>query len=116
MPKLVATGKTVEAQVPLRRNFEEICTDVRDRISRGELKAGDKLPTERDMAENYGVGRNAVREALRSLEISGLVRLQKGRSGGAFIRPANHSGVTANLYDLVNFGKISWMEVSEIAP
>lgn len=95
------------------RAFEEICSQIRARISSGDLKPGDKLPPERDMADQYGVGRNAVREALRSLEIAGLVRLHKGRAGGAFIRPASHSQVTTAIKDLLNFGSITWSELSE---
>lgn len=96
-----------------QRAFEDICERIRGRIAAGELKAGDKLPAERDMAEQFGVGRNAVREALRSLEMAGVVRLEKGRSGGAFIRPANASRVTHAIRDLMDFGSIGWAELTE---
>lgn len=96
-----------------RRAFEDICERVRRQIAAGELKAGDKLPAEREMAERFGVGRNAVREALRSLEMAGIVRLQKGRSGGAFIRPVNPSRVTHAMRDLIDYGSIGWADLTE---
>src|SRR6476619_4824745 len=61
-----------------RRAFEEICDRIRAQIAAGKLRPGDKLPPERELALQLGVGRNALREALRSLEIAGIVRLQKG--------------------------------------
>lgn len=95
------------------RAFEAVCDRIRERIAAGELKAGDKLPAERDMAGLFGVGRNAVREALRSLEMAGVVRLAKGRNGGAFIRPANASRVTHAFGDLLDYGSIHWPELTE---
>ena len=67
--------------IQVRRAFEEICDRIRARIAAGLLKPGDKLPAERELAQQLGVGRNALREALRSLEIAGIVRLQKGAQG-----------------------------------
>lgn len=96
-----------------QRAFEDVAERIRRRVVRGELKAGDKLPAERDMAGQFGVGRNAVREALRSLEMAGVVRLEKGRAGGAFIRPVNASRVTRAIGDLVDHGSIDWAELTE---
>ena len=72
--------------IHVRRTFEEICGSIREQLALGVLKPGDKLPRERDLAEQLGVSRNVLREALRSLEMAGLLRLQKGVKGGAFIQ------------------------------
>lgn len=96
-----------------QRAFEDIADRIRRRVACGELKAGDKLPAEREMAEQFGVGRNAVREALRSLEMAGVVRLEKGRAGGAFIRPVNASRLTRAIGDLMDHGSIRWSELTE---
>ena len=68
--------------VRTRRVFEDICDQIRGQVLGGILRPGDKLPAERELAEQFGVSRTAVREALRSLEIAGVVKLQKGVKGG----------------------------------
>ena len=54
---------------PLRqpRAFEEVCARIRDQLAIGALKPGDKLPAERDLAQQLRVSRSALREALRPL-------------------------------------------------
>ena len=47
---------------------------------------GDKLPAERELAKQLKVSRHTLREALRSLEVTGLVEFRRGATGGAFIR------------------------------
>ena len=62
---------------------------IRHQLSIRALRPGDKLPAERELAVQFGVSRSALREALRSLEIAGIVELRKGVKGGAFIRPGD---------------------------
>ncbi|WP_426442565.1 FadR/GntR family transcriptional regulator [Bradyrhizobium genosp. P] len=76
------------------RAFDTICQKVRDLLADGSLKPGDKLPAERQLAEQFGVGRSALREALRTLEAAGILTLKKGAHGGAFIRQGDPSRVT----------------------
>ena len=94
-------------QVKTRRVFEEICEQIRQRLATGALKPGDKLPAERELALEFKVSRPAVREALRTLEISGIVSLQKGVKGGAFIRDGNPGLLTQSLQDLMILGRVS---------
>ncbi|MGD9881203.1 MAG: FadR/GntR family transcriptional regulator, partial [Reyranella sp.] len=89
------------------RAFEEICDRIRHQLSIGALQPGDKLPAERDLATQLGVSRGALREALRSLEIAGIVVLRKGATGGAFIRPGDPTSMTRVMQDLVHLGSIS---------
>jgi GntR family transcriptional regulator, transcriptional repressor for pyruvate dehydrogenase complex len=79
-----ATEKITAAKftVPSLRTFEQVANHIRKKILSGALKPGDKLAPERDMAKQFEVGRNAIREALRDLESKGIVRLEKGRGGG----------------------------------
>jgi DNA-binding FadR family transcriptional regulator len=65
------------------------------------------------LAQQLGVGRNALREALRSLEIAGIVRLQKGVKGGAFIREGDPSRMDQVVRDMLALGSISLDELSE---
>jgi len=89
------------------RIFEAICAKIRGQIASGELKPGDRLPTERELAEQFAVSRTAVREAMRSLELFGLVEMRKGRSGGAFILDSGMSVVSRQLLDMLDFGRVS---------
>jgi DNA-binding FadR family transcriptional regulator len=97
----------------MRRVFEEICEQIRRRLASGALKPGDKLPAERDLALEFKVSRPAVREALRTLEISGVVSLQKGVKGGAFIRNGNPALLTQSLQDLMILGRVSLPSLAE---
>ena len=66
-----------------KKSYQYIVEQVEQRILSGELKFGDKLPPEREMGEIYNISRNSVREALRVLEVIGLVESRHGE--GNFI-------------------------------
>lgn len=100
-------------QVKARRQFEEIVDQVRALIESGELVPGDRLPAEREMASMFGVSRQGVREALRALEIAGLVQSKTGTAGGAFIRPGGPATVTQAFHDLTSLGTFSWEDLLE---
>ncbi len=88
------------APIRTKRVFEEICEQVRREMAAGSLRPGDKLPPERELAQKLGVSRAAVREALRSLEIAGVVGLHKGAHGGAFILKGDPDIVTRSIREL----------------
>jgi GntR family transcriptional repressor for pyruvate dehydrogenase complex len=96
-----------------RRAFEEICQRIREQLALGVLKPGDKLPPERDLAQQLGVSRNVLREALRSLEMAGVLRLQKGVKGGAFIQEGDTRRMNEVMRDMLSLGTISLTELSE---
>src|ERR1700691_5470184 len=100
-------------QIHTRRAFEEICQRIREQLALGVLKPGDKLPPERELAQQLGVSRNVLREALRSLEMAGILRLQKGVKGGAFIREGDTSRMNEVMRDMLSLGTISVRELSE---
>ena len=68
-------------RVTPRRVVDEVVGQLRRRISEGDLQPGARLPSERDLAEALGVGRPAVREALRELRAQGLLLTGRGRQG-----------------------------------
>lgn len=65
------------------RLYEQIVTQIEERILGGEIECGDKLPSELELAEQFGVSRTAVREAIKALRAKGLVEVQPGR--GTFV-------------------------------
>ena len=86
------TGQTTFASTHMSRG--ELAADLEARICGGELPAGTRLPSERQLAERYGVSRPIVREALRTLVERGLVEVLPAR--GSFVRgarPTDAAGV-----------------------
>lgn len=69
-------------------------------LESGELGVGDRLPPERVLAEMFGVGRNSVREALRELEIRGLVERRRGQ--GTHVRRLDVQEMMAPLRSVIN--------------
>src|ERR1700745_2054725 len=113
-PRNVAQPSAVKFRpIHTRRAFEEICERIREQLALGQLKPGGKLPPERDLAQQLGVSRNVLREALRSLEMAGVLRLQKGVKGGAFIREGDTSRNNDVMRDMLSLGTISVRELSE---
>jgi DNA-binding FadR family transcriptional regulator len=106
------TGPAVKAKriafkpVEGSRPADAIQSQIRNSIASRKLKSGDRLPTERDLAEQFAVSRNTVRQAIRSLADSGLLEVKKGATGGAFIRGGGAAAVRAGLDDLYSLGTI----------
>jgi GntR family transcriptional repressor for pyruvate dehydrogenase complex len=67
------------------RAFQRIVDEIRSDVFGRRISAGDRLPGEDHLAERFEVSRPAVREALRVLELQGLVRVEHGFHGGAFV-------------------------------
>ena len=65
------------------RLYERIVSQIEERIVAGELKAGDQLPSENELAKQFGVSRTAVREAIKALREKRLVEVRPGK--GTFI-------------------------------
>jgi GntR family transcriptional repressor for pyruvate dehydrogenase complex len=96
-----------------RRAFDEIVAQVRGMVRSGELQPGDRLPAERVLAEQFGVSRNSVREALRMMEISGLVALRTGAGGGAFVAEPDPGVAARGLADAFQLNGLSPSDVTE---
>ncbi len=70
---MAVTQENVAVNGSGRSSSQEIADVLRERIRVGELKAGDRLPTQAELAEEFGVERGAVRQALRALQEDGLL-------------------------------------------
>lgn len=86
-------GSLAASRIERRKIYEELADRLIEQIRSGSLKPGDPLPTERELAGSYGVGRSSVREALRILESKGLIQ---SIGSGTFVvaeygNPLNHS-------------------------
>ncbi|MDR2323484.1 MAG: GntR family transcriptional regulator [Microbacterium sp.] len=81
------------------RTWRTVLQHVEQRLIDGELGPGDRLPSERDLAAELGVGRSSVREAIRVLEVMGLIRTSTGSGpqAGAIVIAAPGGGLSALL-------------------
>lgn len=107
-----ATGPQFKP-VQVRRSFEVVCDQIRDRINRGELRSGDRLPSEKQLADQFSISRTAVHEALRNLEAAGLVEMRTGIHGGIYIHNGSSSGIKQAVQDMVALGQVSIASVTE---
>ena len=101
---------------PIRqlRVFEEIVTQLKESILTGRFKTGDKLPTERELVEEFQVSRVAIREALRTLENSGFIVTRQGASGGAYVTDLSFEFLANAFVDLFLADKISIPELHRV--
>lgn len=85
------------------RLYEQIVQQIEETILKGELKPGDQLPAERDLAEQFGVSRTAVREAVKALREKGLVEAYTGR--GTFVTNGTSQAIRQSLDLMVKIGQ-----------
>ncbi|MBN1848783.1 MAG: FadR family transcriptional regulator [Deltaproteobacteria bacterium] len=105
--------KNLFTPVTPKRTFEDISEQIKGLIYSKELHPGDRLPSERDLAVRFHVGRMAVREALRILEESGFIYVKQGADGGIYVKKLDSTGMTKSLTDLIKIGNISLQDITE---
>ena len=96
------------------RVFEEIVVQLKQSILTGLFKPGDKLPTERELVEQFQASRVAIREALRTLENSGFIVTRQGASGGAYVTDLSFEFLADAFVDLFLSDKISIPELHHV--
>jgi GntR family transcriptional repressor for pyruvate dehydrogenase complex len=79
------------------KGSDALAHTLRERILVGDLAEGTALPSERELVTLSGSGRTTVREALRILEVEGLVHIRAGRAGGAFVRQPSRDSVSSSV-------------------
>lgn len=83
------------------RIYEKIVEQIEESVRAGNLKAGDRLPSERELGEQFGVSRTAIREAVKALTQKGLVEVYPGR--GTFITNGSSKAVRHSLGVMMQF-------------
>jgi GntR family transcriptional repressor for pyruvate dehydrogenase complex len=91
---------------------DEILEDLRQDIVSGKLPRGHRMPSERQLADTYGVSQPTVREVMRSLETIGLVEVHHG--SGAFVSSQGEFGFAAALLNLLQLNEIGLLEVQAV--
>ena len=90
------------------RLYQQIVAQIETRILNGELRPGEKLPAERELAEQFEVSRTVIREAMKALTQSGLVVIQPGR--GTFVTDSTSNVVRHSFDMLVRAGNETGVE------
>jgi DNA-binding FadR family transcriptional regulator len=91
----------------------EIVSQIERAIFSGELRSGDRLESERELAERFKVSRITVRDALRVLEARGLVFVKVGASGGAFVTETNADQVSESISTMILLRRMTLSGVAE---
>ncbi|RGX54816.1 FadR family transcriptional regulator [Anaerotruncus sp. AF02-27] len=92
--------------------YEKVILHIKGRILEGSLRQGEKLPPERELAEQLGVGRNSVREALRTLEIIGVISSTQG--AGNFVSASFEKSLVELMTMMFLLQKTDYRQISEL--
>jgi DNA-binding FadR family transcriptional regulator len=99
--------------VRVGRASADIVQQIKNNIFEGRLTSGDRLPSEKELTEQFGVSRITVRDALRVLESQGLIEIKVGAAGGAFVASPSSAPVTQVLTDMLRLHGVSTSELVE---
>ena len=96
-------GQSLYKTVRASRLYEQIVRQIEESILSGALKPGDQLPAERDLAQQFGVSRTAVREAVKCLREKGLLEAFSGK--GTFVTNSTSQAIRKSLDLLTRIGQ-----------
>lgn len=91
----------------------EIVAQVIDLIRKGRIAPGDRLPAERELATTFGVSRVTVRDALRVLEVMGLVDIRVGSAGGAYVTTPSPNVIGEGLANILMMRSFEPEQIAE---
>ena len=86
---------------PARGASEQIALEIRRYLEEQRLEPGDRIGTEQELADEFGVSRPTLREALRLLSASHLIRVGRGRGGGIFVARTPSEGMSRNVSESI---------------
>jgi len=100
-------------QVTQNRIFQDVSNQIEEAILKRRLKAGDRLPSERELQETFKISRGTLREALRVLEQKGLISIKTGAKGGAVVKAVTTEPASDSLSFLFRYHKVSLHDLAE---
>ncbi len=109
------TGHPFSAVADGKQAHEKIVVQIKDAIFGGTLKPGERLPSERELADIFRTSRVTVRSAILTLRNNGIVTVRKGTGGGTFVtHDLNEGEITDLLRDIIKWKNIGIREVLEV--
>jgi GntR family transcriptional repressor for pyruvate dehydrogenase complex len=109
----VVNAKLAISRISVPKASDVLAGQLRETILDGRLVEGAALPTERELAERSGLSRASVREALRILEVEGLIATRPGRNGGSAVRRPSRESVERSLSLFIRGQKIRFRSLLE---
>lgn len=100
-------------QAKQSRVFQDVVEQIQEAIISGKITAGEHLPAERELKEQFNVSRGTLREALRVLEQKGLIQIKTGVSGGPIVKGVSTDQMTESLALLIRQQKVSLSQLAE---
>jgi len=101
-------------KLSVKRTYVRLVEQIREKIFSEKLRLFERLPSERELAEQFGVSRVAVREAIRTLESSGLLIVKKGPKGGIFVAQDYERPVVDVITNLLSAREMSLENLFEV--
>ena len=98
--------------IKTKKIYEQIVDQIGILVADGQLKPGDRLPSERELVERFQVSRASIREAISALEMMGLIEVRAGE--GTYIRQVNIDSVVAPLAWMLFIEKDTDLELYEV--
>lgn len=114
-----ATGNSAKViGQSVRRPREQVEHTIREAILSGDLKSGEMLPPETELARQFGVSRTTLREALRVLSSQHLIRKVPGARGGNFVQAVDYKflgqALMESMSNLMALGRVDFEEVAQV--
>ena len=102
MPDTPSDGRRTATRFARTRDAsEQIALAIRSYVAENALQPGDRIGTEHELADEFGVSRPTLREALRLLAASHLIRVSQGRRGGIFVATTPNEGMSRNVSEAI---------------
>lgn len=105
------TDKSLITETVRIKRTDEIVNSIKETIMADNLTPGDRLPQEKELIERYSASKSTVREALKSLEVQGLIKTKTGPGGGAFIDAMTESRAMSLLSNFLFTRDISIKDI-----
>ena len=96
------------------RLSDQVVEQIQAAIFARQWKPGDKLPPEKELAEQFGTSRATIREAIRVLELAGLLKTRPGFNGGPFVVEPTYQLIGNNLRSLLHMNKFDLSELFDV--
>lgn len=97
-----------------RKLSDQVVDRVKFWLMSRNIGTGDRLPQEKELIELFGVSRGTMREALKALEVQGLIKITAGRSGGAMVAEVSYDTAAGLLSNYFYFQRLSAAEIYDV--